>query len=226
MAIISLITDFGTQDEYVGLLKAVILGIDPAAVTVDVSHAVDPQDVAQAAFLVQSAYAYFPGRHSPRGGRPGGGQRARHPVARSGGTSLRRPGQRRTVPGDGRRSAVSAAAAGKPGLARAAVSPTFHGRDVMAPAAAQLSRGADTTAFGPAMDPGCAFASTGYSPSHPNGEVCGRIIHIDRFGNLITNIDAAALRSRGSSWEIGVGSERIRGFPEPTPMRKPVRCWH
>ena len=60
MAIISLITDFGTQDEYVGVLKAVILGIDPTAVPVDVSHAVDPQDIAQAAFLLQASYVHFP----------------------------------------------------------------------------------------------------------------------------------------------------------------------
>ena len=56
MAIISLITDFGTRDEYVGLMKAVILGIDPAAVIVDVSHSIEPQDVAQAAFMLESAY--------------------------------------------------------------------------------------------------------------------------------------------------------------------------
>jgi hypothetical protein len=60
MGIITLITDFGWQDEYVGLMKGVMLGIDPAARFIDLTHTIDPQDVAQAAFTVESSWRYFP----------------------------------------------------------------------------------------------------------------------------------------------------------------------
>ena len=74
MGIITLITDFGRQDEYVGLMKGVMLGIDPAARIIDLTHAIDPQDVAQAAFTVEVFLALFSGRDHPRRDRrPGGG---------------------------------------------------------------------------------------------------------------------------------------------------------
>jgi hypothetical protein len=100
----------------------------------------------------------------------------------------------------------------KPGYWRGAVSRTFHGRDVLAPVAAHLSRGAETGALGPEIDLGRAVRIDHLKARlQASGEVCGRVIQIDRFGNLITNIDAEALRSRASSWEVAFGSMRIQG---------------
>lgn len=199
MAIISLITDFGLQDEYVGLMKAVILGIDPTARLVDICHAVEPQDVAQAAYLLESA-----GRHFPPG--------SIHVVVVDPGVGTTRAllgletnGHRFLAPDNGVLSLVmdplrpaSLRRLENSALWRSRVSATFHGRDILAPAAAHLSRGVDVRELGPEMNPEDVVRRTDLRPKRsPEGDIDGRIVHIDRFGNLITNIDAAILQSSG-----------------------------
>jgi len=213
MGIITLITDFGRQDEYVGLMKGVMLGIDPAARIIDLTHAIDPRDAAQAAFTVESSWRYFPeGTIHVVIVDPGVGterallclefQRQIFLAPDNGVLSLLLDAEPR---GSLRRLDNS-------DYWRCTVSRTFHGRDVLAPVAAHLSRGAQTSALGPAIDPGRAVRIDDLRARlQANGEVSGKIIHIDRFGNLITNIDAGALNSRGASWEIAFGSGRIRG---------------
>jgi len=214
MGIITLITDFGWQDEYVGLMKGVILGIDPAARIIDLTHAIDPQDVAQAAFSVESSWRHFPeGTIHAVIVDPGVGteramlclefQRQVFLAPDNGVLSLLLDTQ---PPGELRRLDNS-------GYWRCAVSRTFHGRDVLAPVAAHLSRGVETSALGSAIDPARAVRVEGLRAClQASGEVCGRIIHIDRFGNLISNIDAGALKPRGSSWEVACGSVRMQGL--------------
>ncbi len=197
MAIISLITDFGVQDEYVGLMKAAILGIDPAATIVDISHAVDPQDIIQAAFLLESSYRHFP---------PG----SIHLVVVDPGVGTMRAlifleasGQRFLAADNGvlsllmdppRRAMLRRVE--NPALWRSSVSATFHGRDILAPSAAHLSKGMDARELGPELDPAEMILLVDLRAKRsPGGNVTGRIVHIDRFGNLITNIDAALLRS-------------------------------
>jgi len=214
MGIITLITDFGRQDEYVGLMKGVMLGIDPAARIVDLTHAIDPQDVAQAAFTVESSWRYFPeGTVHAVIVDPGVGtaramlclefQRQVFLAPDNGVLSLLLDSEPR---GHLRRLENS-------DYWRCAVSRTFHGRDVLAPVAAHLSRGAEPCALGPAIDLARAVRIDDIKARlQASDEVCGRIIHIDRFGNLITNIDAGALNSRGSSWEVACGSVRMQGL--------------
>ena len=214
MSIITLITDFGQQDEYVGLMKGVMLGIDPAACIIDLTHAIDPQDVAQAAFTVESSWRYFP-------------EGSIHVVVVDPGVGTERAllcleVQHRIflAPDNGVLSLLLEAEPrghlrrlDDSDYRRPAVSRTFHGRDVLAPIAAHLSRGAQTKALGPAIDYACAVRIGDLKARlEANGEVSGRIIHIDRFGNLITNIDAGALRPCGSSWEVAFGSGRIQGI--------------
>jgi hypothetical protein len=196
MALISLITDFGLQDEYVGLMKAVILRIDPAPVIVDVSHAIAAQDVAQAAFMLESTYRYFP-------------EGSLHVVVVDPGVGTDRAilyleanRQRFLAPDNGvlsfvldserdprcRRVNVSA-------FARAAVSPTFHGRDIIGPVAGRLSKGVTPEQLGPEIDPRSAVRLDGLKVEiAADGSLLGRVIHIDRFGNLVTTIDAAAFQ--------------------------------
>jgi hypothetical protein len=197
MALIGLITDFGTQDEYVGLIKAVILGIDPAAVPVDLSHAVEPQDVVQAAFLVEASCRYFP---------PGsihlvvvdpevGTQRAV--------LYLEAHQQRFIAPDNGVLSllmdqpgAAVLRRVDNPALRPSRVSPTFHGRDIMAPAVGHLSRGMDAWELGPELNPAEVRVLSDLRPRRSSaGGIHGRIVHIDRFGNLITNIDGMLLQA-------------------------------
>lgn len=195
MAIIGLLTDFGLQDEYVGLMKAVILRIDPAATIVDISHAVDPQDIAQAAFLLESSFRYFP---------PG----SIHVVVVDPGVGTPRAllcleanDQRFLAPDNGVLSLLMES----PGRVRLRriefsagrspdASPTFHGREILAPAAAHLSLGRDASELGPELIPAAMTIRTDLRahPS-PDGGMIGRIVHVDRFGNLITNIAAADL---------------------------------
>ena len=196
MALISLITDFGLQDEYVGLMKAVILGIDPAAVIVDVSHAIAAQDVAQAAFMLESTYRYFP-------------EGSLHVVVVDPGVGtdrailyLEADRQRFLAPDNGvlsfvldperdpRCRRVNASA-----FARAAVSPTFHGRDIIGPVVGRLSKGVTPEQLGPEIDPRSAVRLDGLKVEiAADGSLLGRVIHIDRFGNLVTTIDAAAFQ--------------------------------
>jgi S-adenosylmethionine hydrolase len=201
MAIISLITDFGTRDEYVGLMKAVILGIDPAAVIIDVSHSIEPQDVAQAAYMLESAYRYFP-------------DGSLHLVVVDPGVGtdrailyLEADRQRFLAPDNGVLSllmspdrAARLRRVENPQLQRPAVSPTFHGRDIMAPAAGHLSKGLAAKELGPEMDVvRVVHIESLRAGLDADGTLLGRVVHIDRFGNLITNIDAVALRQMGTT---------------------------
>jgi len=219
MAIISLITDIGVQDEYVGLMKAVILGIDPAAVIVDVSHAVNPQDIAQAAFLLESSYGYFP---------PG----SIHLVVVDPGVGTSRAvlyleahAHRFLAPDNGVLSlvmggptAMSLRRVDNPSWQRRPVSTTFHGRDIFAPAAAHLSRGAEVRELGPELNLNAVTILTDLrAQACDDGGVNGRVVHIDRFGNVVTNIDSAAIRqaqtvSSGRSVEVRIGGHVISGL--------------
>jgi hypothetical protein len=197
MAIIGLLTDFGLQDEYVGLMKAVILGINPAATLVDISHAVDAQDIVQAAFLLEASFRYFP---------PG----SILLVVVDPGVGTMRPllyaetdGHRFLAPDNGVLSLIMdpprAAAVrliDSPTLRRTPVSATFHGRDILAPAAAHLSKGLDPRELGPEVAPSAMTVLTDLRANRlADGSIAGRVVHIDRFGNLLTNITAALLRS-------------------------------
>lgn len=213
MAIISLITDFGVQDEYAGLMKAVILGLDPAARIVDISHAVDPQDILQAAFLLESSYGYFP---------PG----SIHLVVVDPGVGtprallyLETSGHRFLAPDNGVLSLLMdpprtarLRRLENPASRRASVSATFHGRDILAPSAAHLSKGLDAAELGPELDPAEMLLLTDLRARRsPGGRITGRIVHIDRFGNLVTNIAAALLRPSAAPAADRAATVRLAG---------------
>jgi S-adenosylmethionine hydrolase len=200
MAIISLITDFGLQDEYVGLMKAVILGIDPAAVVVDVSHAIDAQDVVQAAFLLEAGFRHFPaGSIHLTVVDPGVGSDRALIYAEAHG--------RRFLAAD---NGVLSLVLDSPGPATIRrlerppaggdrISATFHGRDILAPCAGCLSKGMDAREWGPELDRSALTLLTGLRAERlADGGIAGRVVHIDRFGNLITNVPAALLPPPGA----------------------------
>ncbi len=213
MAIITLITDFGTEDEYVGLIKGVILGIDPDAVLVDVTHAIGPQDVVQAAFALEASYRYFPaGTIHVVVVDPGVG-------TERGILCLERHRQIVVAPDNGVLTLLLDEG-GSPRLRRLEnrsfwlreVSPTFHGRDIIAPTAAHLSKGADFSELGPLFDPGEAVRLGRLRPVvRQDDEIEGTIVHVDRFGNLITNVPAGLLEADagGRVMDIAVGGARI-----------------
>lgn len=196
MTVISLLTDFGTQDEYVGVVKGVILGVDPAATIVDLSHAVAPQDVSAAAYLITSAFRYF-----PKGSvhviivDPGVGSSRRIVAARMGGHVF-------LAPDNGVLSMLFAEEQPEQVVAVTnerwflqPVSRTFHGRDIFAPVAAHLSLGVDLASLGPAVNAEDLVRLPFCLPSiGATGRLAGVVVTVDRFGNLATNIDMPRLQ--------------------------------
>lgn len=196
MAIITLLTDFGVQDEYVGVLKGVILGIDATANIVDISHGIAAQDVVAAAHTLKAAYHHFPGRtvHAAIVD-PGVGTERGIIAAKAD------DGHRFIAPDNGLLEPVLTASASlaihrveNETLFRHPVSRTFHGRDIIAPVAAHLSAGRPLADVGPevGMEDIHCLEDGGVNRVSPN-VIEGRIISIDHFGNLITNIMARYL---------------------------------
>lgn len=219
MAVVTLITDFGTQDAYVGVMKGAILSVDPQAVIVDITHGVSPQDLAQAARELADAFGYFPpGTIHVTVVDPGVGSARRILAVAAAGQVFLAP-DNGILPAALARVRVGAAVSVENrSLFREPVSPTFHGRDVFAPVAGHLSRGLALDRLGPAIDENGLVRLTVSGP-RPNsgGGLTGTLIAIDRFGNLITDIcqpDLERLAGR-ESWRtvtVRLGTEEIHGI--------------
>ena len=221
---IVLTTDFGLSDPYVGMMKGVILRINPRATVVDLTHQVQPQNIRQASFILGCSHDFF-----PRGAihvvvvDPGvGTERAavllETPQARflgpdNGVLSHVLRDHLPQAPVEPRRVAVPASCAAFR-LANSQywlqpVSSTFHGRDVFAPVAAHLSLGVPSPSVGEPME------DLLYLPTpQPKGEgatLRGEVIYVDHFGNLVTNITASAL-APGKATHIEIKGRRIPGL--------------
>jgi len=185
--LITLMTDFGTADGYVGAMKGVILDIAPDAQLVDISHEIAPQNVRQAAYVLYTAYSFFP-LHTVHlvVVDPGVGS-ARRPIA------LRTPAGYFVGPDNGVLSYVMACEPveavvelSDPCYRLPQVSYTFHGRDIFAPAAAHLAAGVPITALGPPVCDPVAFPPPCLEVAPDS--VTGEVLHADHFGNVITSI--------------------------------------
>ncbi|MDY6876071.1 MAG: SAM-dependent chlorinase/fluorinase [Chloroflexota bacterium] len=183
--LVTLTTDFGTADGYVGTMKGVILSIAPDVLLVDISHEIAPQNVRQAAYVLYTAYPFFPSHAVHLAVVDPGVGSARRPIA------LRTPAGYFVGPDNGIFSYVMAC---EPVEALVELDPrqflqvshTFHGRDVFAPVAAHLAAGLSIAALGsPVLDP------VTFSPPRlevtPAG-ITGEVLHTDHFGNVITSI--------------------------------------
>jgi len=185
--IIALLTDFGLSDAYVGTMKGVMLAICPTAHLVDISHAVQPQNVRQAAYVLLTAFRHFPPDTIFLIVVDPGVGTAREPVAVQTNHGIF------VAPDNGVLTFVlphvkvqQTAILKNPAYRLPTASQTFHGRDIFSPAAAHLATGVPVDALGPALpalkqlpEPCLDIA-----PAHIHGEV----LHIDHFGNIITSI--------------------------------------
>ena len=219
MAIITLLTDFGTQDEYVGVVKGVILGINPGATLVDISHHVPPQGVQQAGDMLKTAFGWFPqGTVHLAVVDPGVGSRRAILVARHAGHLFVAPdnGLLSLIWGDQPPEAVVRVENSR--LFLHPVSATFQARDMLAPVAAHLSLGMAIKTIGPSMDFSQAVRIVRRRAQQTeDGEIIGEVVSADRFGNLRTNIDAALLdRLRGGDARrilvVRIGTYQIEGM--------------
>lgn len=186
--VITLMTDFGLSDFFVAAMKGVILSINPQAVVVDVTHLVPPQDIETAALTLADCYATFPpGTIHVAVVDPGVGSERRALVVRSERYFFIGPDNglfsfiyRTEAIAEIRQITATR-------YFRHPVSRTFHGRDIFAPVAAWLSTGVPADAFGPVINDPVTFPipSVEVISAH---HLRGYVIHVDRFGNLVTNL--------------------------------------
>jgi S-adenosylmethionine hydrolase len=190
--IITLTTDFGLTDPYVGIMKGVIAGITPDARAIDLTHEVRPQDIRQASFLLSTAVPFFPaGAVHVVVVDPGVGSRRRALAAAC-------QGQFFVAPDNGVLSHVFLH--GTPAMVELTnrkywlptISNTFHGRDIFAPVAAHLAAGVSLTELGAAIDDPVRLDMT-RPVRHEDGSISGHVQYIDHFGNCMTDVPAAML---------------------------------
>lgn len=180
MSIITLLTDYGTADSYVAEVKAVLLAGAPQAILVDVTHEVPPGDIRAGQYVLGRSWHRFAiGTVHFVVVDPGVGTERRALAAADGGHLF-------VAPDNGLLSVLSADARFVSIPVPAESAPTFHGRDVFAPAAARLATGSSLDALGTAVTD--AYRSPLPTPSQERGGVVGEVVYVDRFGNLITNI--------------------------------------
>ena len=214
--IITLTTDFGTSDAYVGVMKGVILGINPSVQIVDITHAVPPQDIHEAAFLIHAAHRYFPeGTIHTVVVDPGVGSDRRAIVCQTDRASFVCPDNGiltyllQEIENGGEPPTRVVEIQNKDYFLPA-VSNTFHGRDIFAPVAAHLSLGVPLDDIGPLAHNLIRFPMPPITISED--KLVGEIIKIDSFGNAITNISETTLARLKSTpnYEITIGSTRLR----------------
>jgi S-adenosylmethionine hydrolase len=207
-SIITLTTDFGYDDAYVAAVKGAILSVNPEANIIDISHSIMPRNIIQAAFVLNAAYRYFPQQTVHMAVvDPGVGSERQ-------GIIVKTPSALLVAPDNGIlsyiindlfqiesptsqpshnlekvifKTGLEAVAITDPRFWRHPVSPTFHGRDIFAPVAAGLSLGISLYEFGEKINSLHVFPIP--KPSlDPEDNLIGQVLHVDRFGNLITNI--------------------------------------
>jgi S-adenosyl-L-methionine hydrolase (adenosine-forming) len=211
--IITLTTDFGSNDHFVGVLKGVILDIVPEAQIVDICHFVQAYDVLDGALTVSQAYSYFPNRTVHMVIVDPGVGTARRPIVAS------CDKYHFVAPDNGVLSLVYARESRMHVRHITAdhyflqpVSKTFHARDIFAPVAAYLAKEVDALKFGDEVEDYVKFSAP--KPKAADGNrLRGVVLKVDRFGNLITNItpqDAPAIFGAGAKgFKIVVGSREI-----------------
>lgn len=190
--VVALLTDFGTRDHYAGTLKGVLLGVCPDATLVDIGHEVPSHDVLTGALELAACYRYFPvGTIFLVVVDPGVGSSRRVLAADTG-------DYRFVAPDNGVLSAVFAETPPKKVVelterkyARPTVSRTFEGRDRFAPAAGHLAKGVSLVSLGKSVSNYVVLDLP--KPAIVDGDLHGVVVRVDRFGNLITNIDRRTL---------------------------------
>lgn len=223
---VTLLTDFGIEDSFAAVMKGVILSTNPNATIVDITHAIEPQNIRAGAFILATAYPYFPkDTIHVAVVDPGVGSQRRGIILRVPRAFFVAPDNgiltyvidhlslSATPPGPGTESnvvrlkrGIEAVSITDPRFWRQPVSPTFHGRDIFAPVAGGLSLGLSPYEFGEKTDVLTVL------PLHrpftdASGDVIGEVIHVDRFGNLVTNIRSSNLPP--GSAEVFLGSAQL-----------------
>jgi len=212
---ITLLTDFGLSDYFVAAVKGVILTISPGTQIVDITHNVAAQDLQSAAFILGACYQNFPvGTIHVAVVDPGVGSSRRAIVAGAGGHFFVGPDNGIFSFVYARETDVRVFHLTRDRYFRNPVSQTFHGRDVFAPVAAHLARSLKPEEIGEEIGDYVRFEIPRPRLVEPQGVIEGRIIHIDHFGNCVTNFTEADLKPDGimPSTRFYFGGREIRQF--------------
>lgn len=190
MAMITLLTDFGLHDEYAGVMKGVALSINPQAQIVDLCHHVGPGDVLAGALMLAASAPFFPpGTVHVAVVDPGVGTARKILAASVGGSVFLAPDNGLLTLVLDSQKPLALVSVENSAFFLKNVSATFHGRDIFAPVAARLSLGLPLAMLGPALDPGqVARLDIPRPRAVEDGGLCGEVLAVDRFGNLMTNI--------------------------------------
>ncbi len=210
--LITLTTDFGQADGYVAAMKGVILSLCPEARLVDISHDIAPQAIRSGAYVLSTAVSYFPGGAIHLVVVDPGVGSARRPVAVQSQRAFY------VAPDNGvltlaleQDPAQGAVHLTNPQFHQPQVSATFHGRDIFAPVAAHLACGVPLADLGTPLDPADLIRLPLSAPQRlADGSWQGEVLHIDRFGNLITNIGLPP--SDPERLSVEARGTRIRGL--------------
>ncbi len=228
--VITFLTDFGTSESYVGVMKGVVLNICADVRLVDITHDIAPQQVAAAAWQLSTSYRYFPvGTIHVCVVDPGVGS-ARQPIALHAGDWFF------VGPDNGLFSYVlaeqpvyEAVVLSNPAYHLPQVSTTFHGRDIFSPVAAHLASGVSFATLGTRVDPSTLQRIDAGPPARKGGQINAHIIHADHFGNLISTIPFSLVPDLFSSASVRLDfpvqnisvSERRRFFSATTDDGEP-----
>ncbi len=227
---ITLLTDFGNADYFVAAMKGVILSVNPDARVVDITHAVPAQDIEAAAFTLFAAHKSFPkGTIHVAVVDPGVGSNRRALL-------IKAAGQFFVGPDNGILSYVCDESEprvfhlNEPAYFRRPVSDTFHGRDIFAPIAAWLSLGLTPKRLGKEIDDYVRLPSL-HPETNQDGVISGRVIHIDHFGNCVTNITTNELTAEliAAGFRVTIREHQVetfhRFFAEETNTNRAFCVW-
>jgi S-adenosylmethionine hydrolase len=189
VAIITLTTDFGNDDPYVAIMKGVTLELNPDVTIVDICHNIRPQNIAQAAYILSATYHYFPrGTVHIAVVDPGVGTERQAVLLITHHAFFIGPDNGvLTYIVEESHHEIEAIALTNPRFWLSPLSKTFHGRDIFAPVAAHLSLGVSPYEFGDRIS-SVATITIPHPKIGEDGVLIGRVIHIDRFGNLVSDI--------------------------------------
>jgi len=209
-SVITLTTDFGISDPYVGMMKGAILAVNPAASIIDLTHSIEPQNLVQAAWAIKTAFKYFPpGTLHVIVVDPGVGTDRRIIALETEKTIFMAPDNGVLTFVMDEVEASCAYHIDNKDYFFKKISRTFHGRDIFAPVGAHISTGVDIGRMGkkiPVSD--LVTLDIGRPRITDNGRLIGSVMNIDRFGNLTTDISRALLE---------------KSFPDITPDRLCIR---
>lgn len=216
ISVVTLLTDFGDRDHFVGTMKGVILGINPQARIVDLSHHVAPQQIEEAAYVLKSAYHYFPdGTIHVAVVDPGVGSARRALLVTTSRYFFLAPDNGLLTDIYQNELSVEVRQLENRQYRLDSEGSTFDGRDVFAPAAAWLSRGQAPGSFGRLIRDFVRLPAR--EPGWQNQVFVGRIVYVDRFGNLISNMTSLHLKevtgvTKRSDVKIRLAGATIEGL--------------